>query len=328
VSRVHKKIAKNGSAKYNIPRFSLELRLFTMGQAIQSSHAAVAPTIASREHAVEVMYTPGGVRRGEVSGWRVMFKELAESRRLIWLLVLRDISVRYRQSILGYAWAVVPQIATVGVFAFLHASRVLPIGGTRIPYVAYAVWGISVWQFFAGCLLNCTNSLASSGSLVTKVNFPREALVIAAVGQPTFDFLVRLVPVVAVFVWYGVIPSWEIVFMPLVLLPVMLLALGLGFVLAIANLVIRDTGNALGTALTIGMFLTPVLYPPPVRWPFFLVNLLNPLSPLLAASHDLIAQGFLSRPEMFGAACLLALTLALGGWRAFRVTIPRVAGYA
>jgi len=257
-----------------------------------------------------------------------MFKELAESRRLIWLLILRDISVRYRQSILGYVWAVVPQIVMVGVFAFLHASRVLPIGGTRIAYVAYALWGISVWQLFAGCLLSCANSLVSSGSLVSKVNFPREALVIAALGQPTFDFLVRLAPIVVVFIWYGVVPWWESVFIPLVLLPVMLLALGLGFVLSIANLVIRDTGNALGTALTIGMFLTPVLYPPPVRWPFFLVNHLNPLSPLLAASHDLIAQGFLTKPEMFAAVCLLALVLALGGWRAFRVTISRVAGYA
>ncbi len=108
----------------------------------------------------------------------------------------------------------------------------------------------------------------------------------------------------------------------------MLLALGLGFVLSIANLVIRDTGNALGTVLTIGMFLTPVLYPPPVRWPFFLVNLLNPLSPLLTASQDLIAAGFLTRPEMFAVACVLSLVLALIGWRAFRVTIPRVAGYA
>jgi len=257
-----------------------------------------------------------------------MFAELVESRRLIWLLILRDISVRYRQSILGYIWAIIPQLATVSVFAFLHATRVLPIGGTRIAYVAYALWGISVWQLFAGCLSSCTASLVSSGSLVTKVNFPREALVIAAVGPPVFDFVVRLVPVVAVFIWYGVMPSWGAIFVPLVLLPVMLLALGLGFVLSIANLVIRDTGNALGTVLTMGMFLTPVLYPPPVRWPFFLVNLLNPLSPLLTASQDLIAEGFLTRPEMFAVACVLSLVLALAGWRAFRVTIPRVAGYA
>jgi len=277
---------------------------------------------------LEVEYTPRGIRRNGLAGWRLMLIELAESWRLIWLLILRDLSVRYRQSILGYVWAVIPQIATVGVFAFLHASRVLPIGETRIAYVAYALWGISVWQLFAGCLSSCTTSLVSSGSLVTKVNFPREMLVIAALGHPVFDFFVRLVPVIVVFVWYGVVPSWGVVLVPLVLLPVILLALGLGLVLSISNLVIRDTGNALGTVLAIGMFLTPVLYPPPVRWPFFLVNLLNPVSPLLTASQDLIAVGFLTRPEMFAIASVLSLVLTLVGWRAFRVTIPRVAGYA
>jgi len=294
----------------------------TIGQLSANASKPMESKIAVAE------YTPRGIRRDGLAGWRLMLIELAESRRLIWLLILRDLSVRYRQSILGYVWAIIPQIATVGVFAFLHASRVLPIGGTRIAYVAYALWGISIWQLFAGCLSSCTTSLVSSGSLVTKVNFPREALVIAALGQPVFDFFVRLVPVVAVFIWYGVTPSWGIIFLPFVLMPVMLLALGLGFVLSIANLVIRDTGNALGTVLTIGMFLTPVLYPPPVRWPFFLVNLLNPLSPLLTASQDLIAAGFLTRPEMFAVACVLSLVLALIGWRAFRVTIPRVAGYA
>jgi lipopolysaccharide transport system permease protein len=299
-----------------------------MEETIHSRQLSTAVSKSLELTQAEVQYTPEGVRRAGLAGWQLMVKEIAESRRLIWLLILRDISARYRQSLLGYVWAVVPPVMTVGVFAFLHASRVLPIGETRIQYVAYALWGISVWQLFAGCLSSCTVSLVSSGPLVTKVNIPREALVIAAIGQPVFDFFVRLVPVIAVFIWYGVVPSWGAMFTPLVLLPVILLALGLGFVLSIANLVIRDTGNALGTVLTVGMFLTPVLYPPPVRWPFFLVNILNPLSPLLTASQDLIAVGFLTAPDMFAAACLFSLTSALGGWRAFRVTIPRVAGYA
>lgn len=278
--------------------------------------------------AVDVLYTPQGVSRAGIGGWRIMLQEMAESRRLIWLLIVRDISVRYRQSILGYVWAVVPQIATVAVFAFLHSTRVLPIGETKIPYVAYALWGISVWQLFAGCLSSCANSLTSSGSLVTKINFPREALVIAALGQPFFDFLVRSIPIIAVFLWCGVAPAWQSLFLPLLLAPIALLALGLGFVLSISNLVIRDTANALGTALMIGMFLTPVLYPPPVRWPFYWINILNPLSPLLSATQDLIALGFLTRPEMFAAACVVSLASFLAGWRAFRITILRVIGYA
>ena len=276
----------------------------------------------------EVEYTQRDVQRNGMGGWRMMFKELAESRRLIRLLALRDISVRYRQSVLGYAWAIIPQVVTVGLFAFLNAWRVLPTGETRIAYVAYASWGISVWQLFAACLMGCTTSLVSGGSLVTKVNFPKEALVIAALGQPTFDFIVRLVPVIAVFAWYGVVPSPGVVFLPLVLLPVMLLALGLGFILSLGNLVVRDTGNSVGMALTIGMFLTPVLYPPPLRWPYGLVNILNPVAPLLNASQDLIADGILTRPDMLVISCAFSFLLVFVGWRVFRVTLPRVSGYA
>jgi lipopolysaccharide transport system permease protein len=285
-------------------------------------------TVALNSEKVETEYTPRGVRCNSSSGWKVMVKELTESLRLIRLFMVRDISVRYRHSVLGYFWAVIPQLATVGVFAFLHASQVLPMGRTRIPYSAYAVWGISVWQLFAGCLSGCTASLVSGGSLVTKLNFPKEALVIAALGQPVFDFFIRLVPVIAIFIWCGVMPSRGAVLIPVVLLPVIFLALGLGFVLSIANLVIRDTGNALGMILGMGMFLTPVLYPPPVRWPFYLVNFLNPLSPLLTATQDLIAAGSLAHPELFAASCFLSLALSLGGWRAFRLTLPRVAGHA
>lgn len=257
-----------------------------------------------------------------------MFNELTASRRLIWLLMMRDISVRYRQSMLGYVWAVIPQIVTVGAFTVLNAWRIVPMGKTTIPYVIYAAWGISVWQLFAGCLSACTTSLASAGSLVTKINFPRESLVIAAIGQPIFDFLVRLIPVCAVFVWYGVSPSWSIMFLPLVLGPIIFLAVGFGFTLSIANLALKDTGNALGTALTIGMFLTPVLYPPPVRWPFTLINAVNPLSPLLSATQDLVAFGSITRPIPFAAAYLVAILVFLVGWRTFRVTILRAAAYA
>ena len=257
-----------------------------------------------------------------------MLDELVASRRLIWLLIMRDISVRYRQSLLGYVWAVIPQIVTVAAFTVLNAWRIVPMGKTTIPYVIYAAWGISVWQLFAGCLSACTTSLAAAGSMVTKINFPRESLVIAAIGQPIFDFLVRLIPIFGVIAWYSFTMSWSVLLLPLILCPIILLALGFGFVLSVANLAIKDIGNALGTTLTIAMFLTPVLYPPPIRWPFTLINVVNPLSPLLAATQDLIAVGELASPNSFIIATLFSLLVILVGWRIFHVAILRAAGYA
>ena len=271
------------------------------------------------------IYTPDLVQR---MGWRIwpeMVRELVWSRELIWRLMLRDLSVRYRQSILGYAWAILPPIVMVAVFTFLSRTRVLNIGQTSFPYVSYALWSIGVWQLFSGSLQACTNSLTNAGSLVTKINFPKEALIFGAIGQPIFDFLVRLIPVIIVFVWQGVVPAWQALFLPFVFVPILLLALGFGFVFAIANLLLRDIGNALGIVLTFGMFLAPIVYPPPVSWPFVLINILNPFSPLLIASQDLIRTGHLSMPGALVLACLFSFLVFFLGWRFFRTAICRIA---
>lgn len=271
------------------------------------------------------IYTPDLVQR---MGWRIwpeMLRDLLRSRELIWRLMVRDLSVRYRQSLLGYVWAILPPIVMVAVFAFLARTRVLNIGQTSFPYISYALWSIGLWQLFSGSLQACTNSLTSAGSLVTKINFPKEAMIFGAVGQPLFDFLVRLIPVIIVFIWQGVVPAWQALFLPFVFVPILLLALGFGFVLAVANLLLRDIGNALGIVLTFGMFLAPIVYPPPVDWPFVLVNVLNPFSPLLIASQDLVSTGHLSMPSAFALAWLFSLIVFLLGWRFFRMAINRIA---
>ena len=277
---------------------------------------------------LEVMYTPDSIRRRGWHVWRTIINEFLNSRELIWRLILRDIAARYRQSMFGYLWAVLPSIVTVIVFAALTQSQTIPVAETALPYVAYALWSISVWQLFAGCLSVCTNSLVSAGSLVSKVNFPKEALVIAAIGHPLLDFMIRLVLVAFVFIWYGVPFKAQMIFVPFILLPAILLAIGLSFVLSIINLVLRDIGSILGVTLTFGMFLTPVLYPPPTTWPSSLINILNPLSPVLIASQDVIAYGSLLQPQAFLFSSLFSILVFLVGWRLFRLTIYRVSTYA
>jgi lipopolysaccharide transport system permease protein len=276
----------------------------------------------------EVMYTPDSIRRRGWHVWGTIINEFLNSRELIWRLILRDIAARYRQSMFGYLWAVLPSIVTVIVFAALTQSQTIPVAETALPYVAYALWSISVWQLFAGCLSVCTNSLVSAGSLVSKVNFPKEALVIAAIGHPLLDFMIRLVLVAFVFTWYGVPFKAQMIFVPFILLPAILLAIGLSFVLSIINLVLRDIGSILGVTLTFGMFLTPVLYPPPTTWPSSLINILNPLSPVLIASQDVIAYGSLLQPQAFLFSSLFSMLVFLVGWRLFRLTIYRVSTYA
>jgi len=257
--------------------------------------------------------------------WLEMEQELIASRELIWRLMLRDFSVRYRQSILGYIWAIFPQIITVAIFTFLARHRVFDMGGTTMPYVIHALWSVSVWQLFAGCLIGCTNSLVNAGSLVTKINFPKEALVFSAIGQALLDFMIRLFPITMVFIWYGFVPSWHSVFIPFVLMSIILMALGVGFIMAIINLVLRDMGNVISMILTFGMFLAPILYPPPIKEPFNIVNYANPFSPLLIATQNLLAGQDLMQTELLALMSAISLGIFLFGWRMFHITMPRIA---
>ena len=270
------------------------------------------------------IYTSNSMRAKGVAVWACMTEELWDSRELIWRLMVRDLSVRYRQSILGYVWAVLPQIATVALFAYLSKHRVFDMGETQLPYVIHALWSISVWQLFSTCLISCTNSLVNSGGLVTKVNFPKEALVVAAIGQAIFEFFIRIAPVMCVMLWYGFVPSWEAIFIPFILIFVILLALGVGFMLSIINLIFRDVGNAVNITLTFGVFLSPVLYPPPLHEPFSFINIVNPFSPLLIATQNMLLGYEFSYPGAALGMVIFSIVMFLTGWRIFHITMPRV----
>jgi lipopolysaccharide transport system permease protein len=271
------------------------------------------------------IYTPDG-RLG--FGWRVwrdMAHELIQARELMWRLFRRDLSARYRQSVLGYVWAVMPAIVTTITFAYLKGSGTLPIGETDLPYPAFVLVGLSVWQLFATGLTQCANSLIGAQSIIIHINFSREALVIAAFGQSVFEFLIRAFLIAAVFLWYGIIPAWTILLVPLILLPLALLTVGLGFFLSLANGIFRDIGNSLPVILTFAMFLAPVVYPPPTHGTKALLNYLNPVSPFIIATRDLISKGGLTQPSGLLVATIVSAIILLAAWRVFHLAISRVA---
>jgi lipopolysaccharide transport system permease protein len=277
------------------------------------------------KHTQEVVYTPDAHLGFGWRVWRDMARELIQSRELMWRLFLRDLSARYRQSVFGYVWAVMPAIVTVVTFTYLKGSGTLPIGQTNMPYPAYVLLGMSVWQLFATGLTRTTQSLVQASAIITKINFARETLVLAAFGESIFNFLIRIVLIGVVFAWYGVVPAWTIIFVPFVLIPLALMTAGFGFILSIANGVFRDIGNSLTLVLTFAMFLTPVIYPPPTQWPKVLINYLNPVSPFIIATRDLTTKGTLSQPDGLFYASIAGLVVFLAAWRIFHLAMSRIA---
>ncbi len=273
----------------------------------------------------EVIYTPWSNTGFGPKVWARMFGELWFGRGLMWRLFLRDLSARYRQSVFGYVWAVMPAIVTTLVFTYLRLGGTLPIGETSFAYPAFLLLGLTVWQLFSTGLTRTAQSLANARAIIVHINFSRETLVIAAFGESVFNFLIRLILIVGVFAWYGIVPVWTTVFVPLILIPLALMTIGLGFLLALANGVFRDIANSLTLILMFAMFMAPVIYPPPTQGMKVLFNYLNPASPFIIATRDLVIDGTLSQPYGLLWMSVAGVVVFFAGWRVFNLAMTRVA---
>jgi lipopolysaccharide transport system permease protein len=280
---------------------------------------------APQEELPVVVYTRDRFQRLGWRVWRLMFHDLVRSRGLIWRLFVRSWSAQYRQSWMGYVWAIVPPVVAAVAFSFAVRHRVLRVGPTPIPYVCYALWGMTVWQLFTGIYNSSSGVLKGASQMISRINFPKDALVFASIGQPLFTFLIRLVVVFLVFGFKGVMPGWTALLAPFALIPLVLIALGMGMIMAVVSVAGSDIRRAFGAFLNFGMLLTPVIYPPPVSWPSAAVNVVNPLSPVLSVSHSLLQGAPITTPVLYLAAWIFGLLMFGCGWRIFRMALPRIA---
>ncbi len=254
-------------------------------------------------------------------------KELAEHSQLLLSLASRDIRVRYKQSLLGIAWAVLLPLSMMLIFTFVFTRAVKIAHGLdpALPYALYAYTGLVPWTFFSMATIACVNSLVANRNLVTKVYFPREVFPLACVLSSFMDFCVAGAVLVGLMLYFHLGGTWSFVFHPaLVLVPVIVLVqiaftAGLGMVLAMANLFYRDVRQVVAVALQLLMFVSCVVVPLPKDGSLLgQLMMLNPLVPLISAYRDCILRGCWPEPAPFAYATLVALTLLGGGWYCFR----------
>jgi lipopolysaccharide transport system permease protein len=254
--------------------------------------------------------------------WKEMFTELYEFRELIWRLFIRDLSAKYKQSILGNIWALIMPFVAIGTFMYLNYLGILNIQQSHVPYPLYALIGLTIWQIFAAGLNSGSNSLIGAGDLITKINFPREVLVIASMAHSIAEFLIKFGLIIVFFVIFQFQPSWKIIFFPFMLLPIIFLTIGLSLILSLLNGIMRDIGNVVSLFLMFLMFLTPVLYPIPQSNSLILE--LNFLSPLINAPRDLIVLGNIGSPEPFMVASTISMLIFFISWRVFHLVETKI----
>ncbi|MCK6588075.1 MAG: ABC transporter permease [Polyangiaceae bacterium] len=284
-------------------------------------------------------YLPdNSLRQGYRSLLRDIVVELVSSRWLIYQLFKRDIASFYKQSVLGVFWIFVVPLVTVGTFALLRGSGVVTAGQVSTPYPIFAVLGIAVWQLFAQGIVAGANALVGGGEMISRINFSKKSLVIAAMGRTLVSFAVLAGLLVVLFAVYSA-RGFHVGFhaglflAPLALVPLMLLTLGASFYLALLNGVIRDVGTMLSMLVTFLMLLTPVLYERPKLGPnapemavlLDRITAYNPLYYLVEAPRDLVLTGRIADPRGFfiaSAASVLLFFFALVG---FHVAETRIA---
>ena len=271
------------------------------------------------------IYRPDQGRGWGLCVWRVMLSEVSESCELIWQLFLRNFKAKYRQTVLGFLWALIMPLLTVGTFVFLNRAGILNIGKVDVPYPAYALLGLTVWQIFAGGLRACSNAIVAGGSMVVKINFPKETLVFSSMGEALVETLVRLALTTVVFALYKVVPAWTAVLFPIALIPILLFTLGLGLMLALLNAVLRDVANIVSLSSTFLLFITPVLYPEPKVGFFKAFTAFNPLAALVSGPRDLVIKGYLTQPTAYIFYSSLSLIIFIIAWRLFHLAEIRIA---
>jgi len=223
---------------------------------------------------------------------RLDLKDIWVYRELLYFLTWRDVKIRYQQTAIGIAWAVLQPVLTTAVFTVLF-STVPRFNSETIPYPLFALSGLMIWLFVHASVTMASGSFISNTNLVTKVYFPRLIVPFAAALAGLFDLLFSLVILVALMIYYGALPGWQVLLAPVFLLAATLLTVALGTLFSALNVRFRDVKFALPFLLQVWMIASPVFYPPeiiPEKWR--LIFAINPLTGIL--------DGF--RSALFGTA--------------------------
>jgi len=215
-------------------------------------------------------------------GWAPLkLRDLWSYRELLYFLAWRDVKVRYKQTLLGAAWAILQPLLTMIVFTLLF-GRLAGIKTDGIPYPIFAYGGLLIWAFFSNSVTNSGNSLVGSSNLITKIYFPRMIIPAAAIGAGLVDFFLAFLIQIVLMIYYGVRVTWAITMLPVLVIIATLLALGVGMWLSALNVKYRDIRYAIPFLIQLWMFGSPIIYPVsmlPAKWQWILA--LNPLTGII-----------------------------------------------
>lgn len=242
-------------------------------------------------------------------------RELLVYRDLLYFLVRRDLAVRYRQTFLGVAWAVLQPLLTMVVFT-IFLGRLAGVPSDGVPYPLFAYIGLLPWMYFSSAVSRSSASLVGHANLLSKVYFPRLIIPLSATLSALADFLIALVFLLALLLWFGVVPAASSVILPLLIAVTAVLALGVGTWLATLSVRYRDVQHATPFLMQSWLFLTPVVYPStlvPEAYRFWYE--LNPMAGVVSAYRAAVLGTALDWGSLAWSTGLAVVFLVAGIWQ-------------
>jgi lipopolysaccharide transport system permease protein len=245
----------------------------------------------------------------------VNIKNVVRSKDLISGWTDRIIRTRYQQSVLGGLWMIVQPIANVAIFSLIFTYFV-PIKTDNIPYVIFSYIAVTPWMLFANSLSDMANALVDNMNLVTKIYFPREILPIAALLARLVDFFIASIILIFIIIYYQVpVLSFNLFYLPIVLIIQLSFSLGLGLILAASNVFYRDIRPLLALVIQIWFYASPIIYPVSlVPENYRSLYLLNPMSAVLEAYRAILLNQTAPSYYLIYAGLIAAFTLVIGYW--------------
>jgi lipopolysaccharide transport system permease protein len=235
---------------------------------------------------------------------------------------VRDLSAHYRQTYLGYIWAFLPPLLAAATFIFLQSQGITRIDGTAIPYAAFAMMGTLLWQVFADAMQSPLASMNSARSMLAKINFPREAVLISGLYMVLFNFLVRLVLLGVVMAAWKVVPGGGVLMFPVAMAGLLACGFVIGFLFLPLGLLYKDVDRGIALVIPFWMLLTPVVYPARTDGVAGYLATWNPVSPVLTTAREALSGLPFMQLEAFGLVSSVALLLCVLGLIAFHLVMP------
>jgi lipopolysaccharide transport system permease protein len=268
------------------------------------------------------VYTPDPQLRTPGRLVREMIRDLSASRELAWRLCARNITTQYRQTALGYFWAIGPPLMTSVLFILLNSANLLRAGETSVPYPVFVIVGTVAFGLFLDALNMPLNVIAAARGMLPKINFPHEALLLAGVAQILVNFAVKATLIVAVLVMFRVPVQPTAVLAVIPLTGLLVMGIAVGVLLVPIGALFQDVVHALGVVASGLVFLTPAAYTAPRVGLLGVITSWNPMTPLITTARDLIVHG--SSPQLSTTLILVAVSIAalLLSWVVFRLAMP------